>query len=262
MFIDDRDRLRFEYLLASVVDRHRAELHAYCLMTNHFHLVLHFPAGGVSATMHDLSGKYARWFNDRYGRDGPLFARRFHSVGVTTDEQLMQVSRYVHRNPGVIVPVRALAAYRWSSFGAYAGTRPRPTWLRCGRVLDLFGGDRARYRGFVEDDQSCDRRSRERGVPDPKVAVADLERAAAAAGGVGTESLRNNGRGRPNAPRMAAVMLGLELRVATSDELASHFGFSSASSVRTLARRGRALECTDPSFGRFCERIRTSLRER
>ena len=93
-------------LLADAVGRFGIEIHAYCLMTNHFHLVVHCPIGGLSRAMQSVERRYTQSYNERYRRDGPLFRGRFHSVDITTNEQLARLTRYVHRNPLAFVSHR------------------------------------------------------------------------------------------------------------------------------------------------------------
>ena len=125
-------------------------------MTNHFHLLLQCRVAGLSEAMHSLEARYARWFNDRYERDGPIFRGRFTSVLVDSDEQLLTVWRYIHRNPLALVPRDALVAYRWSSFGPYLQRRPGADWLVADDVTAAFGGDVDRMRAFVETDLPSD----------------------------------------------------------------------------------------------------------
>jgi REP element-mobilizing transposase RayT len=111
IFTSDDDRFLYEKLVNEGFKRHRVELHAYALMSNHVHLLGRVLDGGsLSDAMHHLGGRYALAFNKATKRDGPLFSSRFHSTPVTSDAQLLQTSRYIHRNPLAFVPMRALVA--------------------------------------------------------------------------------------------------------------------------------------------------------
>ena len=122
IFLRDDDYRVFKWLIGRASAR-LDQAHSYCLMTNHFHLLIHCPRAGLSESLHLVESQYPRWFNDRYERDGPLFRGRFQSVLVATDEQMIQLSRYIHRNPLAFVPASALAQYRWSSLGPFLGIR-------------------------------------------------------------------------------------------------------------------------------------------
>ena len=155
IFTDDRDRLRFLVLLDQVANRVGWVGHAYCLMPNHFHLVVETPSPTLSAGLQWLNGTYAQWFNWRHRKDGHLFQGRFHSVLVETDPHLLELSRYTVRNP---VRARLCASpidWPWSSCRAMLGLAPPADFLAVRRVLGHFGTDldRARraFHTFVHD---------------------------------------------------------------------------------------------------------------
>ena len=111
---------------------------------------------GISDGMQQLSSSYTRIVNDRVGRVGPLFRGRFTSVTIDSDEQLLATVAYVHRNPIDLVPAAALAAYRWSSYGAYLGQRTPPAWLATSLIADMMSADQ--HRALVDSDV-CSTRS-------------------------------------------------------------------------------------------------------
>ena len=154
VFLADTDRVDFGRLLGLGHQRHGVEVHAYCLMTNHFHLIVHCPDGGLSEFMHDLTSTYVRHVNDRLGRDGPLFRGRFRSLTVDTDAYLLAATRYIHRNPLDIAGVNTVEQHRWSSHRTYLGFRRRPPWLKTDVVLASFGGDVDRFHDFVSNGRS------------------------------------------------------------------------------------------------------------
>ena len=151
LFTDDRDREVFLRLLDTTVARYGWELHAYCLMTNHFHLLLTTPGANVSAGMQYLNGSYAQWFNWRHGYEGHLVERRFWSKLIASDEQLVQTARYIVLNP-VRAGICATAAdWLWSSYRAMAnglrhGPRLAPWLVRSfGRNLEEARAAFARF---------------------------------------------------------------------------------------------------------------------
>jgi putative transposase len=153
VFTDVRDRLRFQQIFQNVVERHEWRCHTYCLMTNHFHLLVETPQGDISVGMQRLNGIYAQWFNWRHGYEGHLFDRRFGSVLVEGHAHLLELTRYI-----VLNPVRAglcghPGEWRWSSYSAMLGERDRPAFLQTAWALSLFNKEpkRARelYREFV-----------------------------------------------------------------------------------------------------------------
>ena len=139
VFRDAIDRQVFLEILARVCAKTSAEIHAYCLMTNHFHLIIRTPDGNLDEVMRLLCGRYARYFNDRYGKDGGLCRGRYKAILVDSDRYLLAVSRYVHRNP-LAFWTRPLENYPWSSYAMYLGLRPAPVWLATEETLAVAGG--------------------------------------------------------------------------------------------------------------------------
>jgi REP element-mobilizing transposase RayT len=150
IYFGDRDRLTFEQLFGQLHDEHGVEILAYCLMGNHYHFVGQAGENGISDGMQQLSSSYTRIVNDRMGRVGPLFRGRFTSVTIDSDDQLLATVAYVHRNPIDLVPAAALAAYRWSSYGAHLGQRTPPAWLATSPIADLMSA--AEHRALVDRD--------------------------------------------------------------------------------------------------------------
>ncbi len=148
IFVDDLDRIEFGKLVGLACDRFDVEVHAYCLMDNHFHLLVRCPNGGVSDFMQLLSGLYARFFNDRHGRVGHLFGSRFTSRTLTTPRYIANTARYIHRNVLDVSDVRSVDDYRWSSHRTYLGYRSCPSWLHLEPIMNWFGGAAA-FDAFV-----------------------------------------------------------------------------------------------------------------
>jgi len=151
VFHSGRDARRFLRLLEDGSEQTGVEVHAYCLMGNHYHLLLHCPAGGLSSFMHRLGSMYTRYLNHRLGSDGPIFRGRFNSLWVDTTEYLLCAARYIHQNPLDIRPGQPLTSYPWSSYANYLGGRPAPPWLHTDVLLDAHGGP-DEMRDFVEGD--------------------------------------------------------------------------------------------------------------
>lgn len=146
VFAASTDADRFLGTVADVVERFGWQCHAYCLMPNHYHLVMETPKPNLSAGMQSINGRYAQWFNRRYRLDGHLFQGRFHAVLVESTWHLLELSRYVVLNPVRGGLCEDPADWRWSSYRAMAGFAPRPRFLAVDRCLFHFGETPARAR--------------------------------------------------------------------------------------------------------------------
>ena len=144
----------FLAILSRVVGRLWWGCHAFCLMTNHFHLLIETQDESLSAGMQRLNGEYAQSFNRRHGSVGHLFQDRFYSVMVEKEAHALELIRYVALNPVAAGLCRAPEDWFWSSHAAALGHRRRPDFLTTSWVLGQFSDDldiaRARLRAFVE----------------------------------------------------------------------------------------------------------------
>jgi putative transposase len=153
IFIDDEDKGRFLDVLTTVVERFNWLCHAYCLMENHYHLLIETPNGNLSKGMRELNGVYTQGFNQRYRRVGHLFQGRYKAIIVEKDNHLMSLCRYVVLNPLRIGLVTRPEQWRWSSCRATIGLVKRPSFLTIDWILSQFNGRKRaameRYRRFV-----------------------------------------------------------------------------------------------------------------
>jgi len=138
IFEDDIDRKFYLNRLQRYAKEGNVEIHAWCLMSNHVHLLVRSSLEDLSALMMKLGSVYARWFNKRHERTGSLFGSRFSSVCVETDAQLLAVTRYIHRNPIHHHASTPIDAYRWSSFREY--TSGSASTCEIDFLLSVFGG--------------------------------------------------------------------------------------------------------------------------
>jgi REP element-mobilizing transposase RayT len=150
IFLEDRDRRLILRILSDVVARYRWVCHAYCLMTNHFHLLIETPEANLSRGMRQLNGLYTQRFNRAHERVGHILQGRFGAVLVERDAHLLELARYVVLNPVRAGLVAIAEAYPWSSLRATIGLAPAPGWLSTGALLARFGS-RARYLEFVHE---------------------------------------------------------------------------------------------------------------
>src|SRR5439155_8808363 len=112
-------RKYFLNLLGEISDIYGIEIHAYCLMSNHYHLLIHTPRANISDAMRHLNSRYTQHVNNSMDRDGSLFRGRYKAIIVSAEDYLLSVSRYIHRNPIEAKIVKNLTSYKWSSYPAY-----------------------------------------------------------------------------------------------------------------------------------------------
>jgi REP element-mobilizing transposase RayT len=151
----DDDRRDLLETFAGVVATFGWRCHAFCVMENHYHLLVETPEANISAGMQQLNGRYAQRFNQRHNRTGHLFQGRFYSVLVDREAHLLETCRYVVLNPVRAGVCAHPVAWPWSSYRATAGFSPRPPFLTLSAIHSLFADDAARailrYRAFVDD---------------------------------------------------------------------------------------------------------------
>mgnify|MGYP000173929742 CR=1 FL=1 len=187
IFLDDRDRERFVGLLAELPGRFGVRVHAYVLMSNHWHALVETPEANLSRAIQWVQVSYSVWFNRRHRRVGHLFQGRFKAILFEAEELAWGLSQYVHLNPVrlkrlgldkagqarsraglgdgptaevVAARLKRLREYRWSSYRAYAGLTREPGWLTTAAVL---GGTRkraARQRAYVAETEALVREGR------------------------------------------------------------------------------------------------------
>ncbi|MFZ5761136.1 MAG: transposase [Thermodesulfobacteriota bacterium] len=160
IFIDDGDRQGFLTILAGVVDRCNWLCHGYCLMGNHYHLLLETPEANLSLGMRQLNGVYTQRFNRRHDRVGHLLQGRYKALLVEKNGHLLELCRYIVLNPVRAGLVAEPSVWPWSSYLATAGLVAAPEFLRTQWVLSQFGRTkkvaRARYVRFVAEGMRTD----------------------------------------------------------------------------------------------------------
>ncbi|MBW1897861.1 MAG: transposase [Deltaproteobacteria bacterium] len=155
IFKSKRDREKFLGYLESAFLRYDAVIHSYCLMDNHYHLLLETPSGNLSQIMRHINGAYTAYFNAKRRRAGHLFQGRYKSILVDMDEYGKELSRYIHLNPVRANMVELPEDYEWSSYPYFTGKKKPPDWLYGKFILEYFGEKistaQKRYRKFVEN---------------------------------------------------------------------------------------------------------------
>ena len=164
IFLNDGDRHAWLRILDTVCARFRWNIHAFCLMGNHFHMVVETPQANLGRGMRQLNGEYTQRFNFRNATVGHLFQGRYKAILVQRQTYLLELSRYVVLNPVRAGIVATPNGWPWSSYAMTCSDAPAPAWLTTDWLLSQFGEQRSeavrQYRRFVADG---------RGLPSPMI---------------------------------------------------------------------------------------------
>jgi putative transposase len=282
IFLDDHDRRHFLDLLGVTIPQFRWRLHAYVLMSNHYHLLAEMTEPTLSRGMKKIGGDYARWFNKRHRRVGHLFQGRFKAHLIDRDEYLLSVVRYIVLNPVRAHMVEDALQWPWSSARATAGCALVPPWLSTNAVLGCFDPHRpalARrlYRAFIHDLGSAkspwrdlvdkvylgsetfiDRARQTLGEQQPRVmrktTIEDIRNA--------VQTVTGNAPSKSGSPRvrLAYAELARSEALGTFREIGAALGILAPGAWK-LILRARSLQKTDPAFADLLDRLRLTIRK-
>ena len=260
IFLDDADRRRWITIVADVCERRGVEIHAYCLMGNHFHLLVRSQAN-LSDAMRDATSRYVRLFNLRHRLDGPLHKSRFDNEPVTSDIHFLRTSRYIHRNP-LEASIGSLESFPWSSYPAFAGRAERPPWLCTELTLAMTGGGTQQYRRFVGEPNAADIAPPTEDAPITISTgighLGEILSVVAALVQVRVDDLCTGSPGVRSPGRLAVCLLAAEYGY-SAESTADLLRYRNGASVRTSARRAVALLGHDWSFAALLDNARRLL---
>ena len=295
IFQDDADRQRFLARLGEAVEEDGVRLYLYCLMPNHFHLLLETPRANLAAFMHRLQTAYTLYYNARHGRSGHLMQGRYGAEPVGGDRYLLNLSRYVHLNPVAKADVPRPAAkvraarlreYVWSSYRGYAGFAPPENFVDEKPMLALMGSEkiaaqREAYRRFVESGLAT---AEDEPKPEPggagevysgkhsagsrskdtafrrrasRVAPEDILKRVAAEFGVGLDEIE--ARTYAGWARSAAAWMLVRHARLTQREVAGRLGLGSGAAVCVRISRMKAKAAAEPEWAARIEKLSRSL---
>ena len=271
-FPEHKDYYRFIDLLIESCELWNICISAYCLMPNHYHLLIHTPAGNLSRCMRHINGVYTQRYNRAHSCDGQLFRGRFKSILVEGDHYLLQLVRYIHRNPLRANLTKNMDKYKWSSHAGYISYAKKWDWLHKDFILSMLTSDPtsqvSAYKHFVCMDDSKEllgvlenpkwppflggnkfidwikqtffENKREKEVPDSVHLAPDLKRIKAAVCdyySIHESILHKTQRGVTNEPRDVAIYLTRMLRQQGLRSIGENFSLNNYSSVSTAVYR-------------------------
>ncbi len=297
IFHDDRYYLAFLETISEAQARFQCLMHAYCLMGNHYHLLIETPQANLGRIMRHINGVYTQRYNKLRRTDGPLFRGRYKAIVVDKDAYLLQLSRYIHRNPLEVTSplVSELADYPWSSYPAYVGKVKPASWLERDMSYKMLGS-KQKYKGYetyvkagIDDDVSRfynkgnqsaivgdeDFRrwiydevlpeiegAEEKGrIVQPNITIAQIARVVAKIHGMRVTDIRQVVKGpqKGNDARKIAMYLSQELVSATLNEIAEYFNLCHGGSVSFITHQVRRKRREDRNFGRLIDKVIASI---
>jgi putative transposase len=291
IFVEDKGRQSFLGLVGEITRLWKVEVYAYCLMGNHYHLLLSTPMATLSRAMRHLDGIYTQKFNRVHGRDGPLFRGRYKAILIDAEEYFSSVVRYIHHNPLATGVATDIDLYRWSSHWAYLKKNECPSWLNTSAVISRFGGPKDYWRfmhdGVEEDIKQFYHGDFQRPVLGSKAFVErikeklgqkaraeeekpqsrrlfgleleEIMQATAREYGKEVEELRQHRRGGENEVRLVAIYLSRQLGGYKEGEIGKMVGLEKTSSVSSAYLRMRARVAREKKLARRISSIEREL---
>jgi len=290
------DKAYFEVFLQTLEEAHQRfgiQIICYCLMSNHYHLLIKTPEANLGRAMRHINGVYTQRYNRLRKTDGPLFRGRYKAILVEEDSYPLQLSRYIHRNPLDAKMVTDLESYLWSSYPIYVGVQKPPKWLYSYEIYAQLGVKRRRkekYQTFVEmgvDEEITTFYSKgnqasylgsdefrawayqQRQTDDNEVSKSSLQqfrpnidevmKSVAKDFGVELLSLTESQRGRreDNVPRWVVMYLGQELCGLSLRQIADRLGLKRTGSIPNMIGKLKARMASDSKLLRQINKIKS-----
>ncbi len=283
IFTGPEDYQVFVDLLKETSEMWNIRVAAYCLMPNHYHLLVQTPDANISRSMRHLNGVYTQVYNRHHKWDGSLFRGRYKSIIVSADNYLLQLVRYIHRNPLKEGLVKNLDEYDWSSHKGYVSRAKKWEWLNKEFILSMLTGEKKRwvseYQKFVRQDSDdeidgvFDRKrlpvsvgtaeftgwvkgkyfegKTDDEVPSIRLLAPDVSSIMEGVSryyNIETDRLFVSKRGEANEPRNVAVYLCRKLRKDRLTEICAYFRMNKYSSVSSIIRRVKSRMAADQKF--------------
>jgi REP element-mobilizing transposase RayT len=283
LFVDKTDYQQFIDLLQETSDLFNVKVAVYCLMPTHYHLLLQTPDANLSRCMRHLNGVYTQKYNVIHSCDGTLFRGRYKSILVDADNYLLQLVRYIHRNPLKAGLVKRLDQYVWSSHRGYLSKAKKWGWLYKHFVLHVLTANKNRqiqvYKQFMAQESDLDlgrvleskslpsmlgsekfiswikdrffEKKKDKQVPTSKQLAPDLDSIISEViryYKVKPTNLKKVRRGIENEPRDVAMYLIRSLRAEPLMRIGANFGLTQYSSVSSAVIRVKAKLKKDKKF--------------
>ena len=290
IFLNAGDNRLFLKVLQETVKQWNLEVAAYCLMSNHYHILVRTPHGNISRCMRHLNGVYTQRFNRKHGIDGTLFRGRYRSVLVEEDSYLLELLRYIHRNPVKAGITSQLHDYPWSSHKGYLAGSRGWNWLTREPLLAMFSSNRtqahAAYVDFVQQEDSAeiqtffakekrppifgsesfvekirnqfDRQDKDREIPEAVIlqpTYTEVLDAVCQVCQVSEQSINISRRGQSNPARDLVIYSMRQHTQQSLEEIGKHLNIEKYSSVSSAVQRIKMQKNRDSRLRRIVEMI-------
>jgi putative transposase len=285
IFLRTEDYAAFLNIAREASEQWNLKIATFCLMTNHYHLLVQTPDANLSRCMRHINGVYTQWFNRAYQQDGQLFRGRYKAVLVEGDSHLLEVMRYIHRNPLNAGLAQQLDDYPWSSHHEYLSSARTAAWLFKEPLLQMVTTDKSRrkaaYLDFVHQGEPQEITSfyamkklssilggdafkdwvKQRFIPlEPQMEIPAAQNLAVTPEEVirqvctyyrlDEDRLKRSRRGEENLPRDVAIYLARCISRRTLAEIGKAFGISNYSTVSSAIERIKKRQERDEQLGK------------
>lgn len=294
LYHDDEDFLLFLSLIQETSAMYHMNVSAYCLMSNHYHLLVQTEEGNLARCMRHINGIYTQKYNIRHKCDGTLFRGRYKSVLVQADSYLLELVRYIHRNPVKAGIADTPDTYKWSSHTGYISKTDQWQWLYKDLILSMLSTKKKeqvnKYLSFMglnipekialfyskknqpsilgEDNfinwvkETFFKEKSNREIPESKLLAPDIgiiNKTVSAEYSVDSEKLFSAKRGTENEPRNVAIYLIRQLRGEPLKKIGERFNLRKDSSVSSVLERVQKKVDKDKKFSKRVEKIKEKL---
>jgi REP element-mobilizing transposase RayT len=294
IFLQSDDFEAFLKIVRESAERWNVNVAAYCLLSNHYHLLLQTPEGNLARCMRHINGVYTQRFNRVHRQDGQLFRGRYKAVLIEDDSHLLEVMRYIHRNPLNAGLIRHMDEYPWSSHVGYLSFAKQWNWLEREKLLTMLTTKRARrkqaYLNFVSQNEPQEITSfyamkkiasllggeafrewvrhrfvdleLQREIPEAKRLANTPQEIIAQVSvyfDLDKSRLRHSRRGVENLPRDIAIYLARSNSRMTLGEIGAAFGVANYSTVSSAAERIKIRMIKDARLRQDVEKLKQLL---
>jgi putative transposase len=294
IFSDEKDYIIFTELLKETSEMWNIRIASYCLVPNHYHMLVQTPDANISRSMRHLNGVYTQRYNRRHNCDGQLFRGRYKSILIDTDSYLLQAVRYIHRNPLRAGLVEKIDAYKWSSHKGYISIAKKWDWLHKNHIFSMLSKNRKDwlrdYKKWVsveEEDEvskkiggikwpvclgpqafidrikeTCGSQKINKDIPSSRELLPDTKRILemiCKSYDVGVADFLKKRRGKINEARDVAIYLTRKLRRDTLKEIGEQFEIFNESTVSSVIERMKKKLTGDRKFALRLDQFAESI---